>query len=83
MASERSADGVAMGLAVIAHALRVDGYDLTVEQAAERLRVRIDALDAACPECLSPATVLTGLMSTALDGLYTADEIDLVYPSAR
>lgn len=81
MPPERSVSAVEEALAVITAALHTDGYDLHVKQAADRLIVSIEALEGACEECLSPPSVLASVMSTALGGLYAADEIDIAYPT--
>jgi hypothetical protein len=74
---------VEQGLAVIARALEADGYRLHVERADGRLGVRIEALAGACEDCLSPPSVLAPVLSTALDGLYGPDQIDITYPAGE
>jgi hypothetical protein len=60
--------------------LEADGYQLEVEQQAERRLFRIVATENACPDCLVPKRVMAGIMSQ-VTGAPVAEE-DLVYPSS-
>jgi hypothetical protein len=61
-------------------ALLLDGYDLRVVEAGPSLRVRIDALEDACEDCLAPPGVMSGILSAALGGAYPPDRIAIEYP---
>lgn len=75
-AVDEALDGIRASLAV-------DGYQLEVDRAeAERLSVRVIAVDGACEECLAPAEVLKMIISGGLDGAYRVDQIELALPPA-
>jgi Fe-S cluster biogenesis protein NfuA len=67
-------------LATVRDALRLDGYDLHVVDAAETLSVRIVALDGACEDCLVPQSVMAATLSAALGGGYPPERIAIEYP---
>lgn len=67
----------------IRQGLAVDNYRLSVEDVtSERLRVRIDALEGACEECLAPRPVLKMIVSGEIDRAYEPEEIDVDYPTS-
>ena len=69
-------------LAGIIDAMRADSYGVEVVEAdASHLSLRIDALDGACEDCLSPHVVMAGVISGALGGRYTPDQIQIAYPA--
>lgn len=70
-------------LAGIISAMRADSYDVAVEEVTpERVVLRIDALEGACDDCLSPPSVMAGLVSGALNGRYVPDQITIHYPGS-
>lgn len=70
-------------LAGIISAMHADSYALSVVEAtADELSLRIDALDGACQDCLSPPSVMTGVVSGALGGRYAPGQISIRYPGA-
>lgn len=59
-----------------------DLYEVHIVAATDtRLELRIDALEGACAECLSPPTVMSRIVSSALHGGYEPDEIHFRYPA--
>lgn len=67
-------------LAGLAASLRADGYELQIEEVGAKLRLRVNAGEDACAECLVPPPVLTRIVSAALDGAYPPERIVLTYP---
>jgi Fe-S cluster biogenesis protein NfuA len=73
---------VSENLAGLISAMRVDSYDVEiVEVDPGGVALRIVALDGACEDCLSPPRVMAGLVSGALSGRYTPDQIQISYPT--
>ncbi len=66
-------------LSEVREMLEADGYQLEVEQSAERKLFRIVATENACADCLVPKTVMAGIMSQVMGAPVT--EEDLVYPT--
>jgi hypothetical protein len=73
-------DQIRTALQPIAEALAADGYALEIEAVAERLALRIRALDDACADCLVPPAMMATMIRRALGERYVAGQIDLAYP---
>lgn len=68
-------------LAEIKEGLAADGYQLTLAAGTgDGMRVRIDALDGACEDCLIPKPIFLDYVVSALDGQLTQDQVELFYP---
>lgn len=67
------------GLQSLRTTLEADGYLVDVEEAGERVGVRISAGPEACPDCLAPEPVLRGVIHQLLE--VPEQSIDLSYPS--
>jgi len=68
-------------LAGIVSAMKADSYGLEIVEVADvSLHLRIDALNGACEDCLAPHEIMAGLISSALGGRYTPQQIQIVYP---
>jgi hypothetical protein len=76
----RSAEEITTALAPIAGALQHDGYVLEVTDASEHLSLRITANEDACEDCLVPQGVMAATISSALDGAYAPNQIEIAYP---
>lgn len=69
-------------LAGIVSAMRADSYEVDVVGVQpDGLSLRITALDGACEDCLSPHAVMAGVVSGALGGRYTPEQIRIAYPA--
>lgn len=69
-------------LAGIIDAMSADSYDVVVEGAtSDELSVSIAARDGACEDCLAPPSIMTTVISTALDGRYRPEQIKIAYPN--
>lgn len=69
-------------LAGIIDAMRADNYEVVVVDASpETLSVSIEAREGACEDCLSPPSIMTTVMSTALGGAYRPEQIAIAYPN--
>lgn len=62
-------------------ALLHDGYSLEVVGVEEQLSLRVLALKDACVDCLVPPAVMAQMVSAALDGTYSTEDIAIEYPS--
>lgn len=68
-------------LAGIIDAMKTDSYEVEVlEAGTDNLSLSIAALDGACEDCLSPHAVMAGVISGALGGRYTPEQIRITYP---
>jgi Fe-S cluster biogenesis protein NfuA len=73
---------VSENLAGVISAMRADSYDFEiVEVDPDGLTLRIIALNGACDDCLAPPAVMAGVVSGALSGRYTPEQIQIAYPS--
>lgn len=75
-----SSEEISETLADFAGALRADGYALEIGEISDTLSLRIVALDDACEECLVPPAIMAPMISAALDGRYSPEQIRLTYP---
>ena len=65
----------------IAASFAADGYALVVDEVSPQVRIRIDALGDACPDCLVPSSVLVPMLAQALDETSLAQRtIQVRYP---
>lgn len=67
----------------IVSALKLDGYDLKVERAGKHLDLRIGVLENACEDCLSPPSIFARVISGALKGQYSPENIRISYPTDK
>lgn len=68
------------GLEAMRSALAADGYALDVEEAGDRVAVRISVADPeACEDCLAPEPIMRGILQQTLGVPERA--IDLTYPA--
>ena len=66
----------------IINSMKADSYKLDVVGVEGKfLHLQIDALDGACEDCLVPAKMMTVIISSALDGLYSPEQINIDYPT--
>lgn len=73
---------VSESLAGVISAMRADSYEVKIiDVDPDGLGLRIVALDGACDDCLSPPAIMAGLVSGALAGRYTPEQIKIAYPS--
>jgi len=74
---------VSEALAGIISAMRADSYEISVvDVRPDRLALAISADEGACEDCLSPPAVMAQVISGALAGRYTPEQIDIAYPVA-
>lgn len=82
MARQMSGPEIDEALAGIVTAMRADSYVVdVVDASSDKLSLSITALEGACEDCLSPHPVMAGVVSGALRGAYSPDEIEIAYPS--
>jgi hypothetical protein len=79
--TDRSREDITAALKGITDALRLDGYALEVDDVADTLSLRIEALDDACEDCLVPEGVMTQTISGALRGAFPPERITVAYPA--
>jgi hypothetical protein len=61
--------------------MKADSYELDIVNVeSQSLHLRIEALDGACEDCLVPPNIMTTIISTALDGRYSSEQIRIEYP---
>ena len=71
-------------LAGIMGSLRADSYDLVVIEVVDStIHLRIDALDGACEECLSPKSIMVNIVCGALGGRYSPSQVQIIYPPSK
>jgi hypothetical protein len=78
---EQTIEEVQSALAPVCDSLSADGYKLEVTDAAERLSLKVTALENACEECLVPQHVMAMMVSAKLDGAYEPEDIAIEYPA--
>jgi len=65
----------------IISSMKADSYELDIVNVeSQALHLRIEALDGACEDCLVPSNIMTTIISTALDGRYSSEQIRIEYP---
>jgi hypothetical protein len=79
MEREFSTENVRRMIEPIAQGFRADGFELHVLSTSPELSIRIEPQERACSDCLAPPSVIAGILSRTLGGLYAADEIRLAF----
>lgn len=68
----------------IISSMKADSYELDIVNVeSQSLHLRIEALDGACEDCLVPSNIMTVIISSALDGRYSSDQICIEYPKSQ